>query len=174
MSEYVAIGYTQKSHGLKGELKMRVEPKYLEDFLKNERVFIDVKGIKIPYFIEHLRGTVDLIVQLEDVRDRDAAIALQSRELYLKSTDLLPEHKRELVLDQPTPYAHLAGYTLVDAHAGTVGAIEQVLDMPQQEMAVVQFKGKEVLIPLNPQFVQQINEAQRTVFTDLPEGLLDM
>jgi 16S rRNA processing protein RimM len=173
MSEYVAIGYTQKSHGLKGELKMHIEPKYLEDFLKNERVYVDVKGIKIPYFIEQLRGTTDLIVQLEDVRDRDAAIALQSRDLYLKSTDLIPEHKRELDVVQ-SAYAHLAGYTIIDAHSGTLGAIEQVLDMPQQEMAVIQYKGKEVFIPLIPQFVRQIDETRKEVLTDLPEGLLDV
>ncbi len=45
--------------------------------------------------------------------------------------------------------------------------------MPQQEMAFLDYKGAEVLIPLNVQLIVSINEEKQEILMDLPEGLLD-
>ncbi len=170
---YVSIGRTIKPHGLKGELKLAIEPRYLEDFLKNERIYIDVNGTKVPYFIEDVRGGNDLIVQLEDVGNRDAAMAIQSREVFLRQSDLIPDHHRELEVEG-AHYAHLQGYTLIDATAGELGVIRQVVEMPHQEMAVVVYRGKEVMVPLNAHFLKQVDTQAKKVSVDLPEGLLEL
>ncbi|MDX1912830.1 MAG: ribosome maturation factor RimM [Saprospiraceae bacterium] len=172
--QYVTIGRTRKAHGLNGELKVFIEERYLEDFLKNERIFIEVKGVKIPYFIAQVRGGGEIILQLEEVDDRDAATALQSRDILLREQDLIPDAEREFEVDEPVlAYARLEGYLLADKILGEIGKIDEVLEMPQQEMAFLRFKGKEVLIPLNEQFILEINDAGKRVLMDLPEGLLD-
>lgn len=173
-TRYINIGYTKKLHGLQGELKLFIEERYLEDFLKNERIFLDVKGAKVPYFVADVRGKGELILKLEDVDTRDAAFALQSREVFLREQDLVPEHERELEIENETlEYERLTGFLLLDKTAGEVGRIEEVLDMPQQEMAFLKYKGREVLIPLNEQFITSIDEKGKRVFMDLPEGLLE-
>lgn len=174
--QYVNIGYTKKLHGLQGELKLSIEDRYLEDFLKNERIFLDVKGAKVPYFVANVRGKGEMILKLEDVDSRDAAYALQSREMFLREQDLIPDHKRELEIEpeETLEYEYLTGFRLVDKTIGVVGSIEEVLDMPQQEMAFLKYKGREVLIPLNGQFITSIDEKGKTVFMDLPEGLLEV
>lgn len=174
-NQYVNIGYTKKTHGLKGELKLVVEERYLEDFLKNERIFLDVKGTKVPYFVASVRGAGEMILKLEDVDSKDSAFALQSREVFLREQDLIPEHKRELEIEEEETleYEHVVGFLLIDKTAGEVGLIEEVLEMPQQEMAFLKYKNREVLIPLNAQFVTSIDEKGKKVFTDLPDGLLD-
>jgi ribosomal 30S subunit maturation factor RimM len=93
---YVTIGHTKKAHGITGEIKMHIEDRYAEDFLKNERIFIDVKGTKVPYFIANVRGTNEFIVQLEEVDAREVAQALQSREICLREKDLIPDDEREI------------------------------------------------------------------------------
>jgi 16S rRNA processing protein RimM len=45
--------------------------------------------------------------------------------------------------------------------------------MPQQEMAFLDYRGREVLIPLNEQLIISIDETQKHILMDLPEGLLD-
>lgn len=172
--DFVNIGYTQKTHGLEGELKINITERYLEDFLKCERIYLDVKGTKIPYFIEEVRGKGAMILKLEEVDDRDAAYGLQSREVFLRETDILSDAARELELPEGLQYARLAGLTIVDAQLGTVGVIEEVLDMPQQEMAAVQYKGRLVLIPLNERFIVRMDSKKKIVEMDLPEGLLDV
>ncbi|MEI6410417.1 MAG: ribosome maturation factor RimM [Bacteroidota bacterium] len=173
--QYVNIGYTRKTHGLKGELKVVVEPRFEEDFLKNERIFLDVKGVKVPYFIASVRGTNEWILQLEDVESKESAFALQSRQIYLREQDLIPDHKREIeVEDDSLEYEELVGYTIEDQTLGTIGKIDEVLEMPQQEMAFLKYKNKDVLIPLNEASIVSIDKAAQVVRMDLPEGLLDM
>jgi 16S rRNA processing protein RimM len=175
-SQYINIGYTKKAHGLKGELKVHVEDKYLEDFLKNERIFIDVRGSKMPYFIAEVRGGGEMILSLEEVDNRDSAQALQSKGIFLRPQDLIPDHLREFepVEEEVLEYAHLAGYTIQDQTIGAVGTIDEVLEMPQQEMAFLRFKGREVLVPLNAGLILRVDQIQRIVHMDLPEGLLDV
>ena len=65
--QYVTIGRTRKAHSLTGELKISIEERYLEDFMKNERIFLEIKGAKVPYFIDNVRGGGEMIVKLEEV-----------------------------------------------------------------------------------------------------------
>ncbi|MCB0528250.1 MAG: 16S rRNA processing protein RimM [Saprospiraceae bacterium] len=173
--QYVVIGHTKKTHGLRGELKLVVESRYLEDFLKNERIFLDVRGSKIPYFVANVRGKGEMILQLEEVDSLEVAQGLQSREVLLRRQDLLAGHERELPIDTETlVYERITGYQVVDKTAGEIGVIEEVLDMPQQEMATLKYKGREVFIPLNERLILSIDDTARKVYCDLPDGLLDV
>lgn len=174
-NDYINIGYTKKTHGIGGELKVFIEERFFEDFMKNERIFLDVKGVKVPYFIINVRGTLDMIMKLEDVASKESAYALQSREIFLRPQDLIPDHKREIeVEDDQLEYEYLLGFTIVDQTVGEIGAIDEVLDMPQQNMAFLKYKSREVLIPLNKTLIVSVDKNKRKVVMDLPEGLLDM
>ena len=92
---------------------------------EGERIFIDIKGVKVPYFITNVRGSLDLIFQLEDVKNKEAAFSLQSREIFLRPQDLIPEHRREIeVIEDSLEYEHLNGFMLVDQTAGEIGVID--------------------------------------------------
>lgn len=173
--QYITIGRTRKAHGLSGELKVSIEERYLEDFMKNERIFLEVKGVKIPYFIASVRGGGEMILKLEEVDNRDTATLLQAREVMLREQDILPDHAREFEVEEEEglEYEHLAGYTMIDETLGEVGVIDEVLEMPQQEMAFLKYKNREVLVPLNTQFILSVDEPNRRVLMDLPDGLLD-
>lgn len=171
---YILIGHTRKAHGVAGEMKLHIEERYLEDFLKNERIFLDVKGTKIPYFVASVRGKGEMILQLEEVDNRDTARMLQGREVYLREKDLLLDEERELEFEEESlEYEHLTGFLLIDQTLGEIGAITEVLEMPRQEMAFLTYKGREVLVPLNPQLIVEADLANKKVVMDLPEGLLE-
>jgi 16S rRNA processing protein RimM len=173
-TQFVNIGHTRKAHGLTGEIKVSIDEQYLEDFLKNERVFIGVKNLKIPYFIANIRGKGEMIVHLEEVNDRDAAQALQSKEIFLREEDLLADDEREFEFpEESLEYGYLAGFSISDKTLGLIGVIDEVLEMPQQEMALLRYKNREVLIPLNDSFILDIDKNNKQVAMDLPEGLLD-
>ena len=63
---------------------------------------------------------------------------------------------------------------MIDKEVGEVGVIEEILDMPQQEMTLIRYKKREVLIPLNEELILEIDEKKKQVMVDLPEGLLDL
>ncbi|MFN0215341.1 MAG: ribosome maturation factor RimM [Saprospiraceae bacterium] len=173
--QYVTIGRTRKAHGLSGELKVFIEERYLEDFMKNERIFLELKGAKLPYFIASVRGGGEMILKLEEVDNRDTATLLQSRDVLLRTQDILPDHAREFEFEdaKALEYGSLIGYRMIDNTLGEIGFIDEVLEMPQQEMAFLKYKGKEVLVPLNEQFINSVDEENHRVLVDLPDGLLD-
>jgi len=169
--DYTQIGFTKKTHGVAGELKVSIEEHYEGLFLEKDLVFLEIRGSKQPFFIENIRGGGDLIVKFEDVKNREEALLLQSKAIFLPSSEVPGD------LEPETPgleYAGIIGFTLIDRHVGEIGRIEEILDMPQQEMAVVHYQGREVLIPLNNQFVQTIDTVAQSVMVDLPDGLLTM
>ena len=172
---FVEIGYTKKTHGVQGWLRVQVEPEYLEDLLSTSAIFLSIQGQSVPYFIESFDSRNDLLVKLEDINSKEAAAALSGKALSLREQDIIPDDEREFELDEDElEYSFLTGFQLHTEERGQIGAILEILEFPQQEMARLAVDEKEVLIPLHQDFIQSINEEQKQVTMNLPEGLLDL
>lgn len=169
--EYIQIGFTKKTHGVAGEIKVAIEEVYEDLFLEADRVLLEVKGNKMPFFIESVRGNGELIVHFEDVKNREEAFMLQSKPIFLPANEVPASLS---LADDSMEYSYLEGFEMMDAAAGSLGKIEEVLDMPQQEMALIRYKNREILIPLNTTLIQKIDEKQHKIYVDLPEGLIDL
>lgn len=163
--ELIKIGKTGKTHGLKGHLKVHIDEFYLNDFMDMKIIFID----KLPYFIlnKDINHTQQAILLLEDVDSKEKAHRLQGKEIFAKDDDLTE------ILDEET-HQYLIGFELHDKTLGKIGKIENIIEMPFQIMAVIINENKEILIPLNEDFILNVNEKQKKINMQLPEGLLDV
>ncbi|MEO0779705.1 MAG: 16S rRNA processing protein RimM, partial [Bacteroidota bacterium] len=104
-----------------------------------------------------------------------AASRMSNRPLLLRSQDLLPAEERTLELEEEgLEYQRCVGFLLTDVQTGPVGTIVEILEYPQQEMAVVRQEAREWLIPLHAGLIHELDEAERVLRMDLPEGLLDL
>jgi 16S rRNA processing protein RimM len=169
---HTQIGFTRKAHGLAGELKLHIEDKFVEDLMLADVLFLEIRGQKVPYFVESVRDGNELLLKLEDISDRTAAEPLQAKPIFLKDSDLLEDEDREYEAET-LEYDFAEGWILRDATLGELGKIDRVIEFPQQEMAVVLWKEVEVLIPLNPVFIKNVDEKNQIIDVDLPEGLLE-
>ena len=169
--EYIQIGFTRKSHGIAGEIKVVVEPDYEDIFLEADRVFLEIRGKKMPYFLASIRGKGDLIVHFEDIANREEAITIQSKPIFLPANEV-PETL--MTAEFGLEFSHLEGYTMLDQEGQVIGIIEEVLEMPQQEMALINYNSREVLIPLNEALIISENETKKEVTVEIPDGLLDL
>lgn len=170
MDDYVQIGFVKKAHGAHGELRLRVEPPFVDELFDAERIFIETRNGKAPFFIESIRGEGDPIVRLEDVDDRNQALALQTKTVWLRRQDLAPETLQALG-QTGSDYAELVGFELRDLNSGVVMRIDDVIEMPLQVLASGRYQGFETLVPLNETFVKRIDRQARVVECDLPDGL---
>ena len=168
----IQVGFIKKSHGLAGELKVSIEPNYLEDVLKADAIFVDMRGQKVPLFIEKIREGTDILVKFEDIDSRTEADAFQSKPIFLKETDVLADDEREIELET-LEFEHTAGWLLRDETLGDIGEIIRVMEFPASEMAVVLWKNEEALVPLVPVFIKSLDEKNRVLHMDLPEGLFE-
>lgn len=171
MDSFVEIGRLGKPHGVDGALKVFIEEPFWPSFQEAPVVFLELRGGKVPHFIGEIREANALLVVFDEVDTREAAVELAGKSVYLRSADILPSAGRNATM---ADYLQYVGYTIVDRVAGLVGVVEDVLELPQQYVAVVPYQGREVLIPLNDQLLLAVDEGARLLEMDLPEGLLEL
>ncbi len=173
MDDYQPIGAFRKPHGLKGELRLHVEDAFLDDFLRAEVLFVEWSGKMVPFFIDAIRGRGELIVKLEDVDSREDAQTLHAHEVFLRLQDVSAgmDENRE---PAPDNLQACTGFRIEDVEAGEIGRIEEILEMPEQLMAIIRREEKELMIPLTPDFIVEKDDREKRLRMDLPEGLLDL
>ncbi len=169
MDGYVKAGRTGKAFGTGGALKFQIEEHLLDDFFEAAVIFIELLGKPVPFFVESVHNEAPHIIKLEEVDSRDAALELAGKPILLRKEDVA-----EGPAESPFGLHELEGFLITDRTLGELGLIEEVIELPQQIMAILPYQGREVLIPLNDQFILEIDEENRRIRMDLPEGLLEL
>ena len=170
----IPIGFTKKPHGLKGEIKLQVTERYLEDLMNTDVVILQIKGKPTPFFVDDIRVGNTTIGKFEDIDNPESAMSIANKELFLREEDIIPDEFREFeVTEEGLEYEKCIGYTIFDGDIA-IGEIIDILEFPQQEMAVIEFENREVLIPLNVAFVLKRDDDAKQIMMTLPEGLLNL
>jgi len=171
--ELVEIGKIVKHHGLDGAMRISIPDEYLEDFVSAEVVFIQQSGQPVPFFIEEV-DVERMFVWLDEVNNKEAASALANKRISLRKSDLIPEEEKMPLPESHLKYAPYIGFVILDEDLGEIGVIKEIVEYPQQELGLVMKKGKELLIPLNAQYIEDIQIEEKRIIVNLPEGMLDV
>jgi 16S rRNA processing protein RimM len=132
-------------------------------------VFIEINSKLVPFFVSNFQLLKDrAIVKLEDVNSFDGADKLVGCALYLPLTEL-PE------LDEDQFYYHdIISYLIVDEHKGALGTIENIYELPHQDLIAMNYQNKEVLIPITDDFITKVDHQKKELHVVLPDGLLEI
>lgn len=171
-TSFVPIGKTGKSHGVNGAIRIFVDERYLDDFLVTDLVFIEIEGKKLPFFIEDIFEANDLLVKFEEVDSPEVAHRYSGKAVFMREADLQP-----LAAELPSTDAQFeryVGYLIFDKRIGLIGAIDAVIELPQQFLASVSYNGKEVLLPIHPDLIGRVDHQLRQIWMDLPTGILEI
>jgi 16S rRNA processing protein RimM len=167
--DYFRIGSILKTKGLKGEMQVYIDYDGAEN-IKFKSLFVDIAGKFVPYFVSSIKylQKSQAYLNLEDVDTIEKAAMLIKKDLYLPNTLKPKKKKEEFTLKD------LKGFIAVDETHGELGEIIDVIEYPQQLIATVNYKNKEVLFPLNVEIIKGIDVEGGEVYIDLPDGLLDV
>lgn len=165
------LGYITRKHGLQGEVSVFLDVDYPEDYAAMDSVFLaaPANDTLIPYFIESIQILErKAIIKFEGIDTVEEAENLRSSQLFLP-LDLLPE------LEENQFYYHeIIGYSVKDIQKGLLGEVKQIYEVPSHDLIGMEYKSKEVLIPIKDEIIIKVNKEQRTLEVDLPEGLLEL
>ncbi len=157
------IGYFSKTHGVKGQLIIRAD----KDFSINDvkAVFIETPTGIAPYFVKTFSESNNgFIIELEDIDAVEKAKKLIGKQVRINA-DLINETEAEF---------DWMGYEVIDKHYGSLGTVFSVSDNGQQVLVTIKFKEKEVILPLADDFIEKIDENEKKLFFNAPEGLIDV
>jgi 16S rRNA processing protein RimM len=164
------LGKIVKKYSFKGEVLAKLDTDDPELYQELESVFIAMGNNLVPFFIESssLHKDTLLRMKLEEVDSEAEADRLMRAELYLP-LEMLPE------LDEDQFYFHeVIGYAIEDEHYGEVGILEGVNDNTAQALLEINKDGKQVLIPLNDEFIVKVDRDNKKIIVRTPEGLIDL
>jgi 16S rRNA processing protein RimM len=168
------VGTVLRAHGVRGELKVLPETDDLDRFEAFERVYLGAgpeavqeRRVQSARMQQTKRGQI-VILALEGVATREDAEALRALGVYVPEADVPPLADDEV-------FVHDLVGLAVETDAGeTVGTVQQVLELPAQNVLVVaRPDGPDVLVPAVPAFVVSIDVAGGTLVIRPIEGLLD-
>lgn len=169
MPEYFKIGKFIVAHGVKGELVLKHELGKKTSLKDLHTLFIEEKkNTFLPWFIEStkIKNEEEVIIKLEGIETREGAIKLAQKEVWFTEADL----KKFSAKSSPI---NLLGYTIIN-YETPIGEILEVIEQPHQLLCRVEVKEKEVLIPINENFLRKINHVKKQVNVELPEGLIEI
>ena len=163
------LGNVVKSHGLNGEVSIKIDADYPEAYDEMESVLLEQNGRLVPFFIEtYSRNGEFALVKFEDINSREQADELKHCRLFLPIADL-----PELPEDQ-FYYHEIKGYKVVDEQQGELGKVSEVYDMAAQALIAMDYQGKEVLIPITDTIVKLADKKEGILHVSLPDGLIDL
>ncbi len=168
--ELIKIGQFNKPHGVKGEISFT----FTDDIFDrgtSPYIVCCIDNIYVPFFIEEYRFKSDstALIKLCDIEDDNAARSFTNLEVFYPKQHYIEQE------DEATPDDYFIGYTVSDIEYGTLGKIVAINDSTINALFIVETpQGDEVLIPIQEEFVQAIDEEQRIILMNLPEGLLDL
>ena len=165
--EHILIGKIVGIHGIRGCLRIVSYAESDALFASGSLIFMKNSDEQmIPHTIRqadpHKRG---LLLQLEEIKDRDHAEILAGYDLFVRKSDL-PQP------EEGSYYWHdLIGISVFDAKSGFLGKLTAVMPTGSNDVYVVKNGKRETLIPAIASVVTDIDLENRTMQVQLPEGL---
>lgn len=184
-SQLHQIGYVHSTQGLKGDLFIVVKASDISWFEDWETLILspgskqktqsassaDVSFLSfdIASLREHKkqgkRGVVARLYELESCTDVEPLVGF---EVWIPKSMLESKKGENIFL------AEIEGFTVIDGKMGKIGAITGFSSNGAQDLLEVSFKGRTLLIPLVQAFIDRIASEERTIYMNVPEGLLDI
>jgi len=155
-------GYFSRTHGTKGQLVFKTFVAFEPEEVKV--LFVELSGSKAPYFVEDFKmAASDLVISLEGIDNPEKAKTLVNKKVFLEESLVLPETEQELL-----------GYVVQDVLKGVLGEVKAISENGAQQLLHLNYKGKEVILPLVEDFIEAIDDEKREIRYMAPEGLIEL
>lgn len=164
------LGKIVKKYSFKGEVLAKLDTDQPELYEQLDAIFVQIRNNLVPFFIESSQfHKSDLLrIKFEDVDTESDADALMKSELYLP-LEFLPK------LEGNKFYFHeVIGFKILDTTFGNIGIIKAINDTTAQALFEIDRDGTEVLIPMNDEFIVEVNRKTKTITVQTPPGLIDL
>jgi 16S rRNA processing protein RimM len=181
-SEYAIVGLIRKAQGIRGEVV--VEP--LTDkpdviFASGSRVFAgtttgDLAPVRAVRGVEEVPTLTianskpfkkGLIIQFEELSDRDSAELWRGRYLLAPFSELPP-------LEEDQVYLHdLVGMRVVSTGGEQLGEVTTFYELPQGLVLDVKTSRGSVMVPYRPEIIVRTDVDERRIVIDEKLGFMD-
>ena len=165
------VGTIVSKFSFKGEVLIKLDSDDPEMYEELESVFIALGNNLVPFFVEKssLHKSDLLRVKFEEVNSEADADALLKHKIYLPLATLPKLSGNKFY------YHEVIGFEVEDINYGKVGKIVSINDTTFQPLFEIENEeGKEILIPMNDEFIEKVDRPNQKIIVKTPDGLIDL
>jgi len=161
------LGTISKTHGVRGELIIRVTNPSFEPDENWESLFLQIDGILVPFFISSLYAPKadEWYVCFDDYDNKESAQNLVGSAVWIQK-DLMAKAGEKIYMDE------LTGYLLINLSTGKRALINDFLDIPGNPVFEITLEGNSLLVPAQDEMIEEIDQESRKLVMRLPEGIM--
>lgn len=170
LKDSIYIGQIAKLHGYKGGVSLFLDVTHPEEYMDMESFFIEIDGILTPFFVESfkLKNKGFAAVKFQGIDTEQEAKSLLKKKVFIPETEL-----REL--DESNFYDHeVIGFEVEDVVKGKIGKVTAIADLKQNPLLVIEFKDKEILLPIFEGLIVKVDRKLKRLKVKAPDGLIDL
>jgi 16S rRNA processing protein RimM len=170
ISELFQAGYITKIYGFKGELIAQLDDNIIiDEYLEKEPIFFikENKPVPFKFSIINFRTDGKLRIKIQGI-DSDA-----EAQQFLKTKIFFKKNKCKFN-QQISDLDAIINYNVIDKKYGNIGKVEKYSIFPAQNIIHVSFNKKEILIPYIDELIEKIDDIEKIIYVNTPDGLIDM
>lgn len=169
--EDTLIGRILSPHGVEGMLKVFPYSDFPEriNMLESVELVNDSERLRMLVEKASIHGRFWLI-KFREIKTREAAKCLSGYDL------VIPRHERINLPEGHYYHDQLIGMKVYHADGTFIGTIADIISTGAHDLYLVsqsERKEKSMLIPAVKEFIRKIDLKNKTIFVDLPDGLLE-
>lgn len=163
MENLIPIGRISKIHGYKGFVKTILNQKEIK---KGEPLFIEINKKPVPFFVDEISTSAEeFLIKFDDINNSEEAEELIGLNVLIKS---------EQAIDNDESYFLLENYSVMDKNTGYAGKVISHIPKAGQDLIQIEFNENIYYLPCVQQIINKINHKDKTIFTDIPEGIISL
>jgi 16S rRNA processing protein RimM len=164
------VGKISKPYGLRGEVNIILEPEAGNYIEPDHPLFIDIDGQRVPFFVEEVElvSRDQAIIKFEFVGSLNEARRLTGCGLYFD-----PSHV-SVPAEKVSDLNFVVGFLACDRELGELGKVSAYIPHSMNPVFVIDYPGKELLVPAVQDFIDQIDTQSQKLHLILPEGLISL
>jgi 16S rRNA processing protein RimM len=169
-NDFLVVGRIKKCFGLKGEV-------FVEPMTYSNERFKDLNKVFIGFNSDEV---IETSVSSTTIRTNSVVLKFDTFntrseiENYIGSF-IFVDSSNKIKLPEDKYFIHdLIGLTVEDNNGNPLGIINDVLILPANNVFVVEYNGKEVLIPDIKEFIKKVDLEEKKIVIDVIEGLFEI
>lgn len=168
MEKLIDIGYISKIHGYKGQVTFHLDDDVTINLNALKFMFLQIDQKPVPFMLEECREKNNgYLLKFEDVNTEAAARNLVGYAVHVEQDDVEE-------ISEGKFWEQLDGYEVIDSKYGSVGRIEEVMEHSGNIVAKTILDEHEIMLPINEQFVIEVDHEKETILYQAPEGLIEL
>lgn len=167
MEDKFRVGVIANTHGIRGEVKVYPTTEDPARFKKLKKVLLDLGKEYLELEISSVKFFKNLvIIKFKGIDNINDVEQYKGMDLYVSRENAIPLEEGEYYL------ADIIGARLITEEGEYFGELTDILETGANLVYVVEHEGKEVLLPVIPDCVKNVDVEKQEITVHIMKGLL--